>query len=162
MFHKAVKLEFGPGTNIDVTFQTGEVKRFNVAGLFDKYPEMKALQDRVLFTSGKLMGFYGIIWNEDLDLEVESVYEDGVLLRKEQLPANPEIGAAVLKARANAGMSQTELAVLTHMDQSDISKIERGVSNPSVATLKRIANALDSELQVSFKVAEPNPYSSSS
>ena len=43
-----------------------------------------------------------------------------------------------------------ELANLTGIDQSDISKIERGVANPSVNTLNRIAVALGAQLVVSI------------
>ena len=46
--------------------------------------------------------------------------------------------------------SQKELAEVTGIDQSDLSKIERGVANPSVGTLKRIADALDAQLLISI------------
>jgi transcriptional regulator with XRE-family HTH domain len=49
-------------------------------------------------------------------------------------------------------LSQTQLAALTGIDQSDLSKIERGVSNPSVSTLERIAKALGGNLQISIKL----------
>ena len=57
---------------------------------------------------------------------------------------------AVRKARAEAGISQTQLAELTGIDQSDISKIERGVANPSVSTLQRIAKALGGRLTITI------------
>ena len=38
-------------------------------------------------------------------------------------------------------------------DQSDISKIERGVANPSVATLERIAAALGGRLTIAIETA---------
>ncbi len=47
-----------------------------------KYPQLRALEDRNLFLSGKLMGAYGIVWSDELDLEVETVYEDGQLVRQ--------------------------------------------------------------------------------
>lgn len=53
-----------------------------MASLFTKYPSLKALKDRKLFLSGKLMGSYGIYWNEDLDIEVETIYEDGINIDK--------------------------------------------------------------------------------
>lgn len=60
------------------------------------------------------------------------------------------IGDAVLAARAQSGISQRELSKATGIDQSDISKIERGISNPSINTLKRIAEALGKELTVTI------------
>ncbi len=77
MFHKAVELKFKEGTRIEVTFDTGEGKSYDISVLFEKYPQMKALEDRDLFISGKLMGSFGIVWNDELDLEAETVYEDG-------------------------------------------------------------------------------------
>ena len=150
MFHKAIKLEFKEGTSFDVTFSTGEVKRYDISVLFNKYPQLKALTDRKLFVSGKLMGAYGIMWNDDLDIETETVYEDGVTIRKESAPANIEVGNAVLSLRAKAGLSQADLSLATGIDQSDISKIERGISNPSILTLKRIATATGTNLKIAF------------
>ena len=42
------------------------------------------------------------------------------------------VGNAVAAARAKKGISQKELSEATGIDQSDLSKIERGVANPSV------------------------------
>ena len=151
MFHKAVKLEFDEGTALVLTFQDGKVKRFDMGVLFDKYPQLTALRDRKLFTSGQLMGFYGIIWNEELDIEAETIYEEGETVRVEKPAVGILIGNALSAARAKKGLSQKALAEATGIDQSDISKIERGVANPSVCTLSRLAEALDKKLIVSFK-----------
>jgi len=59
---------------------------------------------------------------------------------------------AVAYARALAGMTQKELATYSGMDQSDISKIERGIANPSVSTLERIAAALGGILAIEIKM----------
>lgn len=150
MFHKAIELNYKDMTTVEVKFQDGVVKQYDIAALFHKYPQLEALKDRELFTSGRLMGSYGIIWNDDLDIEVETIYEDGETVRTDPMPVGMLVANAVLSARANAGMSQKELAAASGIDQSDISKIERGVANPSIATLNRIANALGVKLSVSL------------
>lgn len=150
MFHKAVDLQFRESTTLEVKFQDGIVKRYDMAELFSKYPQLETLKDRNLFTSGKLMGSYGIIWNDDLDIEVETIYEEGITIRTDSMPVGMLVANAVLSARAKAGISQKELAAATGIDQSDISKIERGVANPSISTLNRIANALGAKLSVSI------------
>lgn len=150
MFHKAVDLSFKEGTSLELTFQSGEVKQYDMSSLFDKYPVLKALNNRELFTSGKLMGAYGIVWNDDIDIEVETIYEDGVTIRMADLPIFMYVASAVAEARAKAGISQKELSNLTGIDQSDISKIERGVANPSINTLNRIATALGAKLTISI------------
>ena len=81
MFHKAVELNFLEGTAMEVRFQDGLVKQFDLAVLFSKYPQFQILKDRKLFLQGKLMGAYGIIWNEDLDLETETIYTEGKTFR---------------------------------------------------------------------------------
>ncbi len=148
MFHKAVDLTFKDGTVLELTFQSGEVKQYDIACLFSKYPMLEALKNRRLFTSGKLMGAYGIVWNDDIDIEAETIYEDGVTVRMVEIPYNVSVAYAVSSARAKAGISQKQLSELTGIDQSDISKIERGVANPSVNTLNRIAEAMNAKLKV--------------
>ena len=150
MFHKAIKLEYGEGTTLELTFQDGKVKRYNMSVLFGKYPQLEALKDRELFLSGKLLGAYGIAWNDDLDIEAETIYEDGETIREEKPAAFVLVGNAVAAARARKGISQKELSEQSGIDQSDISKIERGIANPSVNTLNRIAQALDAKLQISM------------
>ena len=151
MFHKAIKVVFSEGTTLEVTYQDGLVKRYDMSVLFSKYPQLKALKDRSLFTSGRLQGFYGIVWNDELDIEAETVYMDGETVCREDIPFHPASAKAVSAARASANISQKHLSDLTGIDQSDISKIERGVSNPSVATLERIAKALNGILTISIE-----------
>lgn len=148
MFHKAKELKSKKSTTLEVKFQTGEIKQYDMAVLFKKYPQLKALKDRKLFLSGKLMGAYGIIWNEDLDIEAETIYEEGKTVKVEETSPSMMVANAIVEARDKSGLSQKELAKLTGIDQSDISKIERGVGNPSVNTLDRIAKALDARLNV--------------
>ena len=150
MFHKAVDLKLLDGTALEVTFQDGLVKRYDMSALFPKYPQLRALTDRELFLRGRLVGSYGVVWNDDLDVETETVYEDGATVREEKLALHPASSRAVAAARAAAGLSQKQLADLCGIDQSDISKIERGFANPSVATLERIAAALNAELSISI------------
>lgn len=151
MFHKAINIEFKKGTTLELTFVDGDIKSYDVSALFTKYPQLKALKDRKLFLSGKLMGAYGIYWNNELDVDVETIYEDGVTIGKSKLPINVCVGNALSLARARAGISQSELATQTGINQSDISKLERGIGNPSIGTLKRLADALKMELIIQIK-----------
>ena len=151
MFHKAIGLRFLDGTEMEVTFQDGAVKRYDISSLFSKYPQLEALADRELFLSGKLMGAYGVVWTDELDIEVETIYEDGETIDVKPPRLSNASSQAVLSARARAGLSQKELSELSGIDQSDISKIERGVANPSVATLERIAAALGGRLTIAIE-----------
>ena len=153
MFHKAINLNLLEGTALEVTFQDGIVKRYDMSVLFSKYPQLKVLEDRNLFLTGKLMGAYGIVWNDELDMEAETIYMDGETVRKDEIIIHQASAQAVASARAAAGISQKQLAALTGIDQSDISKIERGTANPSVATLERIAKALNGRLLITIEAS---------
>jgi transcriptional regulator with XRE-family HTH domain len=57
--------------------------------------------------------------------------------------------------RETLGMSQQQLANKISSTQKTISKIEGGIHNPKVDTLKRIADSLDCELIISFIPHKP-------
>ena len=72
--------------------------------------------------------------------------------RKEYEALQPEmdIKRAILDARIQAGMTQTELSEKSGISQADISRLENGTRNPSLALLKRLAEAMDSSLKIEF------------
>ena len=84
MFHKAVKLDFKEGTVLELTFQDGKVKSYNMSTLFIKHPQLCALKNRDLFLSGQLVGAYGVKWSDELDVEAETIYEHGKTVRTEK------------------------------------------------------------------------------
>ncbi|MGL5349277.1 MAG: helix-turn-helix domain-containing protein [Cetobacterium sp.] len=73
-------------------------------------------------------------------------------LKKEydKLAPEYEIISAIIKARNEKGLSQSELAKTIGTDQARISKLEKGTLNPSLDFLKRIADGLGQELHISF------------
>lgn len=62
---------------------------------------------------------------------------------------NPiSLGVIIKSARKKKGLTQTEAGKSVGIDQTTISKIERGESNARIDTLFRILAALDMELFV--------------
>ncbi|MDP3973224.1 MAG: helix-turn-helix domain-containing protein [Candidatus Daviesbacteria bacterium] len=57
---------------------------------------------------------------------------------------------AVIDARVKKGVTQKELAQKIGTKQSVISRLESGKANPSVAFLKKLAQALNSHLEIRF------------
>ena len=53
------------------------------------------------------------------------------------------IGERLKKYRLNQNLTQAELADMVNKDISTISKIETNAANPSLATLNKIAKALN-------------------
>ena len=54
------------------------------------------------------------------------------------------------QARESTGLTQKQLSDLTGIYQSDISRIERGLANPSLITLKRLADGMGLQVQIDF------------
>ncbi len=57
---------------------------------------------------------------------------------------------ALIEARKNEGLTQKVLARKMGTKQSVISRLENGRANPSVAFLKKLAQALNSHLEIKF------------
>ena len=72
--------------------------------------------------------------------------------RKEYEALQPEhaIIQAIVDARNRPGLTQKELSLRTGIAQSDISKLERGNSNPSIRTLQRLASGMGMTLRIEF------------
>jgi transcriptional regulator with XRE-family HTH domain len=61
------------------------------------------------------------------------------------------VARQVTEQRQARGLSQRELAELTGTTQSAIARLESGTRPPKIDTLLRVANALDCELDVTFR-----------
>lgn len=61
-----------------------------------------------------------------------------------------EVIRAIIRARANKGITQKELAQKIGTKQSVISRLESGRANPSLSFLKKLATALNSHIEIKF------------
>jgi len=61
---------------------------------------------------------------------------------------------AMIDARNKSGLTQKELSERTGINQGDISRIERGNANPSLNTLKKLAEGMNMTLQLVFSPVE--------
>ncbi|MBF8265144.1 MAG: transcriptional regulator, XRE family [Dehalococcoidia bacterium] len=73
--------------------------------------------------------------------------------RKEYESLEPEyqLAAALIRLRLAKGLTQEQLASLLNTKQESIARLEGGSSLPSLSTVKRIANALDAELEIRLR-----------
>lgn len=63
---------------LDVIFNDGTNKKYDVKRLIEKHNVFKHLKDEKLFNSVKVdVGGYGIVWNEDIDLSSEEIWDNG-------------------------------------------------------------------------------------
>ena len=68
----------------------------------------------------------------------------------EAIQPKVDITRAILDARIQAGLTQSQLSERSGISQADISRLENGTRNPSLALLKRLAEAMDSTLRIEF------------
>ena len=64
-----------------------------------------------------------------------------------------EIRKQIINARNDSDMTQKELALKAGLTQANVSKIEKGLSHPTIDTLLKIANGLDKRLVI--RLEEP-------
>lgn len=154
MMHRVQEVKAKDNLIIEVLFVGGEIKKYDVKNLFEIFPQFKELENNnTLFNKVSVdIGGYGISWNDELDLDAETLWIDGILVEI-QKPTNINhiLAYQLLQARERAKLTQKELAEKTGIYQADISKIERGIGNPSLLTLKRLADGLDMDLELKFK-----------
>lgn len=152
MHISATKLTFLDDVKLELTYQDGKIIRYDMSTMFLKFPQLEELRkNRDLFIHGHLdPGGYGIIWNEDLDFDTSSIYEDGEVVGYEETTINQQIGTLLLKTREEMNITQTELSKMSHIDQGDISKIERGTGNPTIAKINKLFRALGKSVSLTL------------
>lgn len=138
---------------VQAKFFSGIVKEFDVRTLFDEYPEYRILEaDRSLWASAELFPQgSGIYFNDDLDLSAEEIWENGIIADKTKALARYQIAQQISAARESLNMTQKQLSLKTGISQCDISRIEGGVSNPTIDTLAKILLALGLEIHIEAK-----------
>ena len=62
----------------------------------------------------------------------------------------PAIGGYIARKRREQNLTQEQLAQVTGINQANISRLENGTANPSLRTLKRLAEGMGMELKLEF------------
>ncbi len=89
-------------------------------------------------------------------------YKDTVLSRPEvkaeydALQPEYDLIQALIDARTSQNITQKELSGRTGITQADISRIENGTRNPSLAMVKRIAKGLGMQVKLEFISSQSN------
>ena len=74
----------------------------------------------------------------------------------DELESEFELARLLIKARAEAGLTQAELAKKIQTTQSAVARFESGRVNLSTKTLKKIADATGTKLRLSFEATGEN------
>ena len=79
MFHKIKTVSALPEYRLSVQFAEGVTKIYDVKPLFKSIPQFKALENFPEFGAVTVdVGGYGIVWNDDLDLSCDELWENGL------------------------------------------------------------------------------------
>lgn len=84
-------------------------------------------------------------------LEADPEYQQAV----EELRLPLALADAILRARLSKGWSQTQLARQVGTRQTNISRIEAGLANPTLRLIQAICKALDIEITFSSSAGDP-------
>ncbi len=79
MFHKIKSVSALPEYKLSVEFSEGVTKIYDVKPLFKRIPLFSEMERRPeLFASVSVdVGGYGIVWNDELDLSCDELWENG-------------------------------------------------------------------------------------
>lgn len=77
-FHKVKDVSALSNLRLSVQFVNGTTKIYDVAPLICRFPAFGTLEDEALFGDVIVdQGGYGIVWNDNLDLSCDELWENG-------------------------------------------------------------------------------------
>ena len=86
------------------------------------------------------------------EIEAEARAEGPRAVRElEAFRAHFRLGRQIAEARRARRLSQKDVAKIAHIDQADVSNIERGASNPTLNTLDAVASAVGMQIELTRK-----------
>lgn len=94
-----------------------------------------------LIPAGQLAHHFEAVWVEG------SLSEDGA----RHPPEDPDIGQTIHRLREERQLSLKDLAAKSGLTQSFLSQVERGLTSPSVASLRKVAQAFGAPLAALFQ-----------
>jgi len=152
MFIKITSLATLPDYILLVGFNDESFKQFDLKPLINKYLPFKSLVDvEGLYEQAKIdIGGYGIVWNEELDISADGLYEQGVpcLPPADVEKFSKQLIAEFVLARKNANISQKQLEILSGIAQPCIARTEKGVTDPKLSTLLKMLEPLGLTLSI--------------
>lgn len=150
--HKIKSIHALKDSLLSAVFFDGTIKQYDVKTLYMDYPQFKILEsDTRLFKQVHVdVGGYGVSWDDELDLSAEIIWNNGQTTDVTHVDISLQLADCLVNARETCGLTQKQLAEKTGIYQADISKIERGLANPSLSTLKKLADGLGMALDIRF------------
>lgn len=89
-------------------------------------------------------------WSDD----AVAVYDAAASSYAADINTRVHLGRTLAEARTQRNLSQSDLSRVSGIQQAEISKIERGLGNPTLTTLERLTQQLGVRLAL---ISEQNP-----
>lgn len=78
MFNKINNIETLLNKILKIEFENGEIKYYDMKNLIKNNIIFKILENDSIFNMAKVdIGGYGVIWNDELDIDCEELYANG-------------------------------------------------------------------------------------
>ena len=153
MSHKIKSVRTSENMTLLAVFENGIEKAYDIRQMERLFPQFCVLKTNPeLYKSVRVdVGGYGVSWNDDLDIDAEEIWENGVETgTRYEVDIYHAVAVQLAEDREKSGMTQKQLSQKTKIAQGDISKIERGNAIPSLSTLNRLAEGMGMRLEVKF------------
>ena len=116
MTHKIKAVKPMENATLLVEFQNGTEKTYDMRILYPIFPQFEIFEsDTTLFKQVQVdTGGYGISWNDELDLDANDIWENGIETdNKTEIEIVAILAENLMKARDIVGMTQKQLSEAT-------------------------------------------------
>ena len=82
MFHKIKNVTALPNYKLTIQFSEGVTKNYDLKNLIEKNKMFEKLKNEEIYYNVKVdVGGYGIIWDDDIDISCDELYENGKAIK---------------------------------------------------------------------------------
>jgi len=152
MFHKITSLQTKDNYILIAGFANNKVKAFDLKPYIDKYKPFKQfLTQPDLFEKAKIdIGGYGVVWNDELDVSADGIYEKGVdySIDSEADQISKDLLTKYIELRRDLHISQKQLENVTKIQQSSIARLETMNIDTKISTLSKLLVAMGYTLKI--------------
>ncbi len=79
MFHRIEKVDVLSNKILKIKFKNKKIKYYDMKKVIKKIEEFNILENETIFQTAKIdVGGYAVIWNDNLDIDCEELYKNGV------------------------------------------------------------------------------------
>ncbi len=152
MFHKITSLQTKENYILIAGFANNKVKKFDLKPYIDKYEPFKQfIAQPNLFEKAKIdIGGYGVVWNDNLDISADGIYEKGVdySIDGEVDQMSKDLLSKYVDIRRELHVSQKQLEHITKIPQSSIARLETTDIDPKISTFMKLLAAMGYTLKI--------------